>query len=69
MTKEQLIRGADAGVDWALFVTGYGEDALAGLMHGDLSRTQIEEHGGTAVSGAMYRMQYTLTDRDVRSVS
>lgn len=65
MTREQRIRGADAGVDWALFVTGYGEDALATLRHGDLSRAQIEEHGGTAVSEAMYRMQYMLTDRDV----
>src|SRR4029434_1223289 len=62
MTKEQQIRGADAGVDWALFVTRYGDDALSRLMHGDLSRTQIEEHGSTAVSQAMYRMQYMLTD-------
>jgi len=65
MTKEQRIRGVDASLDWALFVTGYSEDALARLMHGDLSRTQIEEHGSTAVSVAMYRMQYMLTDRDV----
>jgi len=65
MTTEQRIRGADAAVDWALFVTGYGEDALARLMHGDLSRTQIEEHGSTAVSDAMYRMQYMLTNREV----
>jgi hypothetical protein len=65
MTKEQRIRGADTGVDWALFVTGYGEHALAGLMQSDLSRTQIEEHGGTEVSVAMYRMHYMLTDRDV----
>jgi hypothetical protein len=67
MTKEQRIRGADAVVDWALFVTGYDEDALAGLRHGDLSRTQIEEHGSTAVSDAMYRMYYMLTDRDVHA--
>jgi hypothetical protein len=65
MTKEQRIRGADAGVDWALFVTGYDEDAVATLMHGELSRAQIEEHGGTATSSALYRMQYMLTDRDV----
>ena len=65
MTTEQRIRGADAAVDWALFVTGYGEDALARLMHGELSRTQIEEHGSTAVSDAMYRMEYMLTDREV----
>ena len=65
MTKEQRIRGADAGVDWALFVTAYGEGALAGLPHAELSRTQIEGHGGTAVSDATYRMQYMLTDREV----
>jgi len=65
MTNEQRIRGADAGVDWALFVTGYSEGALARLVNGDLSRAKIEEHGGTAVSHAMYRMHYMLTDREV----
>ena len=65
MTKEQRIRGADAGVDWVLFVTGYNEGALARLADGDLSRAQIEEHGGSAVSDATYRMHYMLTDREV----
>ena len=65
MTNEQRIRGADAGVDWALFVTGYEESALAQLLHTELGQTQIEWHGGTAVSGATYRMQYTLTHREV----
>jgi len=65
MTKEQRIRGADAGVDWALFVTGYGEDALVKLKREDLGRARIEAHGGTAVSDAMYRMHYMLTDREV----
>jgi hypothetical protein len=65
MTKEQQIRGADAGVDWVLFVTGYSDGALARLKDGDLSRTQIEEHGGAEVSEAMYRMHYMLTDREV----
>ena len=32
MTNEQRIRGADAGVDWAVLVTGYNQDALAKLM-------------------------------------
>lgn len=67
MTREQQIRGADAGVDWALLVTGYGENAVATLMQGDLGRGRMEERGSTAVSGAMYRMQYMLTDRDVRA--
>jgi hypothetical protein len=54
MTKEQLIRGTDKGVDWALFVTGYGEDALAGLMHDDLSRIQIEGMAAGSIE-AMYQ--------------
>ena len=65
MTNEQRIRGADAGVDWALFVTGYNEGALESLTQGDLSHARIEAHGGTAISDAMYRMHYTLTDREV----
>jgi len=65
MTKEQRIRGPDASVDWALFVMGYDEDTLARLRHGDLSRTQIEEHGSAPASDAMYRMHYILTDQDV----
>ena len=65
MTKEQQIRGADAGVDWAVFVTGYSERALGDLMNGDLGRAQIERNGGTAVSEATYRMHYMLTDREV----
>lgn len=65
MTTEQRIRGADAGVDWALLVTGYGDDTLAGLVRAELHRAQFEAHGGTAVSEAMYRMAYTLTDREV----
>jgi hypothetical protein len=65
MTNEQRIRGADAGVDWALLVTGYDEDALATLMHADLSPTRFGERGSKTISGTMYRMQYMLTDREV----
>src|SRR2546430_2838741 len=50
MTMEQQIRGADAGVDWALFVTGYSEDALASLFFKDLGRPQIQQFSPTAVS-------------------
>jgi hypothetical protein len=67
MTNEQRIRGADAGVDWALLVTGYGEDALVRLRQADLSRNQLKEHGSIEVSDAMYQMQYMLTDRDVHA--
>jgi len=65
MTSEQRIRGADAGIDWALLVTGYDDDALATLMHADLDPARIGRRGGKAISGTMYRMQYMLTDREV----
>ena len=48
MTDEQRIRGADAGFDWALVVTGYDEDALA-------SRRLVEE-----ADNSLYRMHYQL---------
>ena len=67
MTNEQRIRGADAGVDWALLVTGYSQDALASLMRVDLGNPQLEKHGATAVLAAMYRMEYSITQREVNA--
>lgn len=65
MTNEQRIRGADAGVDWALLVTGYSQDALASLMRVDLGNPQLEKHGATGVLGATYRMEYSLIRGEV----
>ena len=65
MTNEQRIRGADAGVDWALFLTGYSQDSLASLMQAELGNAQLERHGAMGVLDAMYRMDYSLTDREV----
>jgi hypothetical protein len=65
MTNEQRIRGADAGIDWALLVTGYDQDALASLMRVDLGDAQLEKHGATGVLGAMYRMEYSIIQREV----
>jgi len=64
-TNEQRLRGVDAGVDWALLVTGYSEDALAGLMRVDLGNAQLEMHGATGTLGAMYRMDYSLIQREL----
>lgn len=64
MTNEQRIRGADAGFDWALFVTGYSEDALAKLMQADLDHAMLAQQGAAGVLGALYRMDYALTDRE-----
>jgi len=65
MTNEQRIRGADAGVDWALLVTGYSQDALATLMQADLGNAQLEKHGAMGVLGAMYRNEYSIIQREV----
>jgi len=67
LTHEQRIRGADAGIDWALFVTGYSQDALMSLAHADLATAQLVERGATGVLEALYRMDYLLTDRDVNA--
>ncbi|MGY4828470.1 hypothetical protein ACVNIS_07830 [Sphaerotilaceae bacterium SBD11-9] len=60
MTSEQRIRGADAGVDWAVLVTGYQSEALQHLAHRELGRAELERRGGTEVASASYRSAYTL---------
>jgi hypothetical protein len=65
MTNEQRIRGADAGVDWALLVTGYNQDALARLMQADLGDAQLGKHGAAGVLAAMYRMEYSIIHQEV----
>ena len=65
MTNEQRIRGVDAGIDWALVVTGYREDALAEVMHRELGPEQLREHGAIDVLGATYRLDYVLTHREI----
>ncbi len=65
MTNEQRIRGANAGFGWALFVTGYSQDAVAQLMQADLGSARLERHGATGILAAIYRMDYALTDRVV----
>jgi hypothetical protein len=69
MTTEQRIRGADGGVAWALFVTGYSEDSVAPLAQADFGHDRFAAHGGAGVSEALYRMHYTLTAQDVRAGS
>jgi hypothetical protein len=65
MTKEQRIRGADAGVDWALLVTGYSQESLASLAATELGQTQLEARGARGISCALYRTDYTLTAQEV----
>ncbi|MEO8674235.1 MAG: hypothetical protein ABI569_01570 [Casimicrobiaceae bacterium] len=67
VTNEQRIRGVDAGIDWALLLTGYSEDALTRLLHADLDLGQLTQHGAQGVLDAMYRLEYLLTDREVNA--
>jgi hypothetical protein len=66
MTNEQRIRGADAGIDWALLVTGYRREALENVAGSELARDVLEQHGATALVDALYGIDYSLTDREAR---
>jgi hypothetical protein len=65
MTNEQRLRGADAGLDWAMLVTGYSQEALASLEQADLGTAQLEKHGATGVLSATYRMEYSIIRREL----
>ena len=65
MTNEQRLRGADAGVDWALLVTGYSQETLASLEQADLGDAHLEKHGATGLLRAMYRMEYSIIQREI----
>jgi hypothetical protein len=65
MTNEQRLRGTDAGVDWALLVTGYSQEALASLEQAGLGDAQLEKQGATGILGAMYRMEYSIIQREL----
>ena len=65
MTNEQRIRGADAGLDWALLVTGYREQALGRLADADLNNAQLASRGATNVTSAVYRMDYSLACAEI----
>lgn len=67
MTSEQRIRGADAGVDRAILATGYLQDALSELARCELAEAELEKHGATGVSAAMYQLSYALSAREVRA--
>jgi len=68
MTNEQRIRGADAGFDWAVLVTGYSQDSVENLAQADLGMARLEQRGATGAIGATYRMKYMLAERDAGSM-
>jgi len=68
MTQEQEIRGRDATVHSALFVTGYDEAAVAALARDELAPERFAVHGAdSAEYGArLYRLSYSLSSTDIR---
>ncbi len=65
MTTEQRIRGADAGVDWALVLTGYDREVLEALPASVLA--PLEQHGAEGIAHAAYRLDYALTEREAKA--
>jgi len=61
MTAEQRIRGADAGVDWAVVVSGYAQPALDDAAALGLASAQLEARGARDVEHTLYRIDYTLS--------
>ena len=65
MTREQRLRGVDAGMDATLLITGYDRGALEALAQGDLCNARLEAHGAGGVVSALCRTDYTLTAREM----
>jgi hypothetical protein len=65
MTAEQRIRGADAGVDWAMVISGYAQAALDDAASLGLATAQLEARGARDIEPALYRIDYTLGAREL----
>jgi hypothetical protein len=65
MTNEQRLRGADGGVDRALLVTGYRQDAVAALATAELDGRRLEAEGAAGATVALYRTDYALVADEV----
>jgi hypothetical protein len=65
VTNEQRIRGKDTTMHWALLVTGYSAETAALLAEREFSEGALEKRGATARSAGIYRMEYSLTEREV----
>lgn len=63
-TKEQGIRGPDAGVDWVLLLTGYSAQ-MTGAAGAPLA-ARLEARGAVRVLAGAYRMDYALLAAEAR---
>lgn len=71
MTTEQAIRGRDATLHSALFVTGYDETAVAALAVGELAPERFAAHGAAAseIGHRVYRQAYSLAANETPASS
>jgi len=63
-SRERAIRGRDAAVQSALWITGYDADALARLAGDDVGKETLAEWGATDVEHAIFRLAFALTAED-----
>jgi hypothetical protein len=47
-------------------LTGYGEEALAGLRRETLCEAALQRHGAAGVTDAAYRFDYALGEREAK---
>lgn len=65
ITNEQRIRGADAGVDWAILATAYSPDSLAALAGAELAPDALSAQGATEIQHASYRLDCSLVHDEI----
>jgi hypothetical protein len=58
---EATVEVFDAGIDWAVLITGYSEQALTHLAVADPDNAQLTRRGAANVTSAVYAMDYSLT--------
>lgn len=64
LTREQGIRGKDAGVDWVVLVTGYDLGSVEALANNEFSAQQLDARGATGAAAGIYQMRHSLTERE-----
>ena len=65
MTNEQSIRGLDRGVDRALIVTGYDDNAVTAYAQQLCATGGLSSRGARELTSAIYRWGYSLTSAEI----
>jgi hypothetical protein len=65
MTREQSIRGRDAGMEWMVLATAYDGDALHHACDQHLDTSVLARHGLTATDRGTYELNFTATATEV----